>query len=727
MQELIPLNKLQLSASNVRKTHSPARDEQLSHDIEARGLLQNLVVIKAKKRGHFDVICGGRRLRAMTLIVERGAWKADQEVACKLLVADEAQTAETSLAENFQREDMTPAEEVQAFAHFIGVDGDTAAVAKRFGVERRFVEGRLRLAALAEAIFEQFAAGTMSIELAKAYASTDQHDVQIRVFERMNGIYGGANPDAVRRLIADGSMRGNDSLALLIGEEAYTAAGGRIERDLFSETADDRWLDREIIEGLANTMLQAEAERLLAETGLGAIWPVAGSSNWHARQELKLKAVTLPPAPLSGEAEARVEAIQARLGAICDEIEALDDESGGAAALDAEYDRLQEEMEALSTPSMELPEEWKAEVGRFLLVTPTGEMVLEADYYSEKLLRMERDEDGNVSGGSFETTRTPRDNAKPSLPEATGPGGKACSARLFDELALQRRNVLAASLLNDPALALDYAIFAMAEGLTQAGGSATGTTIRAPHPQDAILASNLPRGMAEQVMAGAYDALDKGWCEHKNEIDRFMAFHELDDDVKGTWIAYVMARSLEARKGYAAGYNPIHAQLGTLLNVEPAAMWRPTAANYFDRVNKGTILSLLQEIGGLDLANRYAGSKKAEIAEACEKLFSGDVIVEEEIKQRALAWVPPAMRFELGADPDADPDTGLSADLEDGDHDDLPEEGVNEDLETDDLGAADIGDEAVEGAGESDDQGRSGKYDFSADRSKKDAESYASA
>ncbi|MGF7155984.1 ParB/RepB/Spo0J family partition protein [Novosphingobium gossypii] len=689
MQELIPLNKLQLSSSNVRKTHNPARDEQLSHDIEARGLLQNLVVTRARKRGHFDVICGGRRLRAMTLIVARGAWKPDQEVACKLLVADEAQTAETSLAENFQRDEMTPAEEVQAFQHFIGVDGDTAAVARRFGVERRFVEGRLRLAALAEPIFEQFAAGKMSIELAKAYASTDQHDVQSRVFERMNGIYGGANPDAVRRLIADGSMRGNDSLALLIGEDAYTAAGGRIERDLFSETAQDRWLDRDIIEGLANTRLQAEAERLLAETGLGAIWPVAGSSSWNARQELKLKPVVLPPAPLSEDAQARIEAIQARMGAICEEIEALDEGSCEAAALDTEYDRLQEEMEDLATSSMELPEEWNAEVGRFLLVTPTGQMELEADYYSEKLLRMERDEDGNVSGGTFEVTQTSRETARPSLPEATGPGGKAYSARLFDELALQRRNILAASLLNDPALALDYAIFAMAEGLTRTGTSHTGTTIRAPHPQDAILSSNLPTGMAEEIMAGAWDALDKTWCDHDKEVDRFTAFRELDDDGKGTWIAYVMAHSLEARKGYAAGYNPIHAQLGALLDIEPAAMWRPSAANYFDRVSKGTILSVLQEIGGVDLSNRYAGSKKAEIAESCEKLFAGEVIVEEDIKQRALAWVPAAMRFDVDAEPDTDVSADPGADPEDDGQSDFPDEEKDGDLTTDDLGAQD--------------------------------------
>lgn len=103
MFETISLSKLQLSASNVRKVVDPAADLQLSHDIEARGLLQNLIVTKARKRGHFDVIAGGRRLRAMSLIVERGAWIKDHEVSCLVLTGDDATISETSLAENFQR------------------------------------------------------------------------------------------------------------------------------------------------------------------------------------------------------------------------------------------------------------------------------------------------------------------------------------------------------------------------------------------------------------------------------------------------------------------------------------------------------------------------------------------------------------------------------------------------------------------------------------------------
>ena len=70
---LIPFSRLYLSDANVRKTRSEEDDIQLSADIEARGLLQNLLVTKSKKRGKFAVIAGGRRLRAIEMIVTRGA------------------------------------------------------------------------------------------------------------------------------------------------------------------------------------------------------------------------------------------------------------------------------------------------------------------------------------------------------------------------------------------------------------------------------------------------------------------------------------------------------------------------------------------------------------------------------------------------------------------------------------------------------------------------------
>jgi ParB family chromosome partitioning protein len=72
--QTIKLAKLRLSPINVRT----APDEQLQIEpmaasIEAKGVLQNLLVTPAKKpRGTFEVFDGGRRWRALRLLAERG-------------------------------------------------------------------------------------------------------------------------------------------------------------------------------------------------------------------------------------------------------------------------------------------------------------------------------------------------------------------------------------------------------------------------------------------------------------------------------------------------------------------------------------------------------------------------------------------------------------------------------------------------------------------------------
>lgn len=103
MTQLIPLSKLRLSDSNVRKSGANSI-EQLAADIEARGVLQNLLVTPLKKpRGHYAVFAGGRRLAALQLLVEGARIDPNTEIACKVLEGDEAMLSETSLAENFQR------------------------------------------------------------------------------------------------------------------------------------------------------------------------------------------------------------------------------------------------------------------------------------------------------------------------------------------------------------------------------------------------------------------------------------------------------------------------------------------------------------------------------------------------------------------------------------------------------------------------------------------------
>ncbi|HBV13676.1 MAG TPA: chromosome partitioning protein ParB, partial [Brevundimonas sp.] len=171
MIQTVKLAKLVLSDINVR-TRGEDLIEQFAADISARGILQNLVVASVKRpRGSYGVIAGSRRFRALKLLAERGEInEAEHDVPVLILTGGNDELSEASLAENFHHLNMSPADECRAFQHCLGQGGDIDAVAKRFGITRRFVEGRLRLANLAEPIFEALKSGAMTLDMAKAYA-----------------------------------------------------------------------------------------------------------------------------------------------------------------------------------------------------------------------------------------------------------------------------------------------------------------------------------------------------------------------------------------------------------------------------------------------------------------------------------------------------------------------------------------------------------------------------
>jgi len=97
---LIPFNKLLPSPRNVRKTGGQNVDD-LAENIAAEGVLQNLLVIPAKK-GRFEVIAGERRRRAFGKLVDAGRKAETDSLPCVVRSAKEAERL--SLAENTLRE-----------------------------------------------------------------------------------------------------------------------------------------------------------------------------------------------------------------------------------------------------------------------------------------------------------------------------------------------------------------------------------------------------------------------------------------------------------------------------------------------------------------------------------------------------------------------------------------------------------------------------------------------
>lgn len=269
--EMIPLSQLSLSDLNVRKTERDADIDGLAADILARGLKQNLVVTRHDRalsdtRLPYEVIAGGRRLRALQLLADDGALADDYPVPCMIEV--DGQAIETSLSENLHRIAMNPADEFLAFKTIIAAcEGDEGArialCAKRFGVTEAHVKGRLRLATLSETILDALRTGIITLGAAKAYACIDNTALQNDVFaKQQKSNWKPHDPDMVRSAMKDETYGLDDPRVIFVGFNAYAKAGGRTDVDLFTLDAGERLIDTKLVDSLFKAKADVQRAKL---------------------------------------------------------------------------------------------------------------------------------------------------------------------------------------------------------------------------------------------------------------------------------------------------------------------------------------------------------------------------------------------------------------------------------------------------------------------------------
>ncbi|MFN3946272.1 MAG: ParB N-terminal domain-containing protein [Allosphingosinicella sp.] len=639
MIRAIPLSKLRPSPRNVRRASDEAADFQLKADIEARGLLQNLVVAPAKKsRGTFTVEAGGRRLRALLALVDEAKLEASHEICCLVLDGGPAAAQEAGLAENFQRLAMNPADECLAFQQLIEQGSDVEGIARRFGLTVRFVEGRLRLASLAPIVFEALGAGAITLDVAKAYAATPDQERQAFVFEQVRRSYMAQHPDSIRRMMTQAKVSASDRRAKFVGEEDYVAAGGRIERDLFSDQDGARWLDIALLERLATEKLEAVATETAASSGLAFVRPTLES--WAGYDVTRgLQRVQLQSPPLLDEESAEVEALEAETEELISQLESEETAAEAREAAEARVREIGARIEAITDKPPVIPDDLKPRIGTFLLLDEGGQPRLDTSYYVEPSDEPEElDESGGPDAGG-DGQEMPAIVAEPAIRPVP------LSQALADELAIQRRDILAVHVAADPGLALDLAIFLMIDREAGYSSGKSGSSLVALPPHDPVFGFKTPDAAATRARGEAAEALDRSWSAADTRAGRFDAFRALPDEARAAWLGHAVARTLEASLNLPGGRTcPFHDHLGRLLGIDVAKWWRPTGANFFDRVPKRVTLAVLEEIGGAVFACGYSKSKKVELSETAERIFAGHV-APADVKERALTWVPEAMRF----------------------------------------------------------------------------------
>ena len=548
---------------------------------------------------------------------------------------------ETSLAENFHRLAMNPADEAQAFAALVAGGATVEDVARRFGLTVRFVEGRLRLATLAPVVFEALASGEITLDIAKAFGATSDQEIQARVFEQLSSVYYAPNPDSIRRMVLSGTVRGSDPRARLVGRDVYIAAGGRIERELFDDDDSESWVDVALLESLAAAKMEEQAKALAAEQGLAWVKPTLDP---YASHDLVEGLVRLPaePAPLTEAELARLDELDASYDEHASILEDEDSAEEVVAAAEAAIEAIERECQDIRARPPVIAAELKAEAGMVLVLSRDGTPVLQPVFYGERQAEPAEADDGiEVVGGG----------------EGSDKRRTTLSKRLVDELAMQRRDVLALHVASDPGLALDIMVFTLADGDTHDWRARAASTLRAPVPAGPIIGFEAKDAPASSGLAEFRSSLDESWRGGADATSRFDLYRALPDEARAAWLGYVVARSLEASLNMAGERQlPFQDHLGSLIGIDMAQWWRPTAANYFDRVSKQVILDALTDVGGLELSSRFASVKKGDLAMSAERVFAGTYITEVEVREKALAWVPEVMRFTSAAPEAGEPE-----------------------------------------------------------------------
>ena len=117
----IPFNKLVLSQSNVRRVKAGVSIEEMAESIARRGLIQSLHVrpvldADGAETGIFEVPAGGRRYRALELLVKQKRLAKTATVPCVIGDANsDILVDEVSLVENMERAPLHPLDQFRAF------------------------------------------------------------------------------------------------------------------------------------------------------------------------------------------------------------------------------------------------------------------------------------------------------------------------------------------------------------------------------------------------------------------------------------------------------------------------------------------------------------------------------------------------------------------------------------------------------------------------------------
>ncbi len=658
----IPFSQLVLSQKNVRRLKAGLSIEDLADDIYHRTLLQSLNVRPVvgedgQETGMFEVPAGGRRFRALELLVKSKRMAKDQPVPCVVREAGIAE--EDSLAENVMRVGLHPLDQFRAFTALIDAGLSEDDIAARFFVSVSTVRQRLRLASVAPSLLEIYGDDGMSLEQLMAFTVNENHARQEQVWEQLSQTY---QPSAhqIRRLLTEDAIPASDRRVRFIGLDAYTEAGGYVMRDLFSSDQDGWLQDPALVERLVNEKLSEIAQGIGAE---GWKWVEAAIDLPYGCEHGKRR-ITGTTVPLTEDEKTR-------LDALVEEYDGLGEQYQDGGDLPDEVDARLTEIDAGITALTQRPvtydPEEQARAGVFVSLSHDGRLRIDRGYVRAEDEPASEGADGDESqaagiaatgptvsvGGQVQTGEQAddEDDAIRPLPD-----------RLVSELTAERTLALRDALANAPNaafLALLHALcLSVFRSHVQAGCVQIGVT-------QAWLGNAAPN-LRETVWSQSIQQRHEQWADQlPSEPDElWSALAAMAHEERMTLLAHCVSLGVnalfEATKGYdgrisAHGVAQRIAAADALAGVVGLDMaeagWAPTVDNYLGRVTKPRIIEAVREAKGDATAVLIEHLKKGDMAREAERLLAG------------TGWLPEPLRLpQAEAEPETD---GQVADLPD--------------------------------------------------------------
>lgn len=267
--QLLPYSRLSSTDLNVRRIpHTDRELEELADSIEAVGILQNLIGVELPD-GSVGVVGGEGRRKATGILVQKGITSADTPfVPVKVIPLELAVVA--SMTENGQRKNMHPAEQIVGFRTLEQEGKTVSQISALLGYAPRHVQRCLKLANLAPFLLDALGRDEITLEHCEALTLADTHERQVQVWEDAKAQWNGKTPmpHTLRKMVTDDKMAISHPMFEYVGEEGYTAAGGILTADLFSDR-DSTFADAALVKSLLAGKLTVLAARLQQEQSWG--------------------------------------------------------------------------------------------------------------------------------------------------------------------------------------------------------------------------------------------------------------------------------------------------------------------------------------------------------------------------------------------------------------------------------------------------------------------------